>query len=161
MAAMLLLHTARHPSPPIGLPLAVENEPVKASQSRSWPAVAGQSQSKPVKPSQTQPNPVKAGQNWSTPYVTLPRPLDLANAQVNHLGPYTLTRMLESKLVNSKARVVNVASVTHRITRIKDVRAFFTEWKGGFYQHNKLANVYFAFELQRRWWGGVGCRVCG
>lgn len=79
--------------------------------------------------------------------------------QVNHLGPYTLTRMLESKLVASKARVVNVASVTHRITRIKDVRSLFTDWKGGFYQHNKLANVYFAFELQRRL-GPKGLQAC-
>ncbi|GBF90754.1 hypothetical protein Rsub_03055 [Raphidocelis subcapitata] len=79
--------------------------------------------------------------------------------QVNHLGPYTLTRMLESKLVASKARVVNVASVTHRITRIKDARALFTDWKGGFYQHNKLANVYFAFELQRRL-GARGLQAC-
>jgi NAD(P)-dependent dehydrogenase (short-subunit alcohol dehydrogenase family) len=39
--------------------------------------------------------------------------------QVNHLGPYTLTRLLEKKLVASKARVVNVVSVTHRITTIK------------------------------------------
>ena len=59
-------------------------------------------------------------------------------SQVNHLGPYTLTRLLEAKLVASKARVVNVASVTHRITRIKDARAFFSDWKGGFYQHNKV-----------------------
>lgn len=70
--------------------------------------------------------------------------------QVNHLGPYTLTRLLEKKLVASKARVVNVVSVTHRITTIKDAKALFTDWKGGFYQHNKLANVYTAFELQRR-----------
>jgi WW domain-containing oxidoreductase len=40
-------------------------------------------------------------------------------AQVNHLGPYTLTRMLEAKLVDSKARVVNVVSVTHRFAKIK------------------------------------------
>ncbi len=33
----------------------------------------------------------------------------------------------------------------------RDARALFTDWKGGFYQHNKLANVYTAFELQRRW----------
>lgn len=39
--------------------------------------------------------------------------------QVNHLGPYTLTRLLEAKLVASKARVVMVVSVTHRITTIK------------------------------------------
>jgi WW domain-containing oxidoreductase len=38
---------------------------------------------------------------------------------VNHLGPYTLTRLLEKKLVASKARVVNVVSVTHRITTIR------------------------------------------
>lgn len=43
----------------------------------------------------------------------------MMHPQVNHLGPYTLTRLLESKLAASKARVVNVASVTHRITRIK------------------------------------------
>ena len=39
--------------------------------------------------------------------------------QVNHLGPYTLTRMLEPKLVASKARVVNVVSVTHRLDKIR------------------------------------------
>lgn len=33
----------------------------------------------------------------------------------------------------------------------RDARALFSDWKGGFYQHNKLANVYTAFELQRRW----------
>ncbi len=41
-------------------------------------------------------------------------PLLLPCLQVNHLGPYTLTRLLEPKLVASKARVVTVASVTHR-----------------------------------------------
>lgn len=39
--------------------------------------------------------------------------------QVNHLGPYTLTRMLEPKLIASKARVVNVVSVTHRFAKIR------------------------------------------
>ena len=29
-------------------------------------------------------------------------------AQTNHLGPYTLTRLLEDKLIKSKARVVTV-----------------------------------------------------
>ncbi|KAF8072396.1 hypothetical protein HT031_000055 [Scenedesmus sp. PABB004] len=85
--------------------------------------------------------------------------------QVNHLGPYTLTRLLEKKLVASKARVVNVVSVTHRITTIRDARALFTDWKGGFYQHNKLANVYTAFELQRRRGrgrgGGAAAGRCG
>jgi len=79
--------------------------------------------------------------------------------QVNHLGPYTLTRLLEAKLVASKARVVNVTSVTHRITTIKDAKALFDDWKGGFYQHNKLANVYTAFEMQRRL-GARGIQAC-
>eukprot|EP00878_Enallax_costatus_P001002 GHUV01001134.1.p1 GENE.GHUV01001134.1~~GHUV01001134.1.p1 ORF type:complete len:354 (+),score=120.84 GHUV01001134.1:515-1576(+) len=70
--------------------------------------------------------------------------------QVNHLGPYTLTRLLEEKLVASKARVVNVVSVTHRFAKIKDAKALFTDWRCGFYEHNKLANVYTAFEMQRR-----------
>ncbi|KXZ55707.1 hypothetical protein GPECTOR_2g1257 [Gonium pectorale] len=71
-------------------------------------------------------------------------------AQTNHLGPYTLTRLLEKKLVASKARVVTVASVTHRTTIMKDARAFLTDWRSGYYQHSKLANVLFAYELQRR-----------
>ena len=37
-----------------------------------------------------------------------------------------------------------------RLSRCRDAKALFTDWKGGFYQHNKLANVYTAFELQRR-----------
>ncbi|KAF5827890.1 hypothetical protein DUNSADRAFT_18581 [Dunaliella salina] len=71
-------------------------------------------------------------------------------AQTNYLGPYTLTRLLEKKLVSSKARVVTVASITHRTARIKDPKAFLTEWRSGFYEHSKLANVLFAYELQRR-----------
>ena len=40
--------------------------------------------------------------------------------QTNHLGPYTLTRLLEKKLIDSGARVVTVASVLHRMVTIKD-----------------------------------------
>lgn len=71
-------------------------------------------------------------------------------AQTNYLGPYTLTRLLEKKLVASKARVVTVASVLHRMASIKDVQAFLTDFRSGLYQHTKLANVFFAYELQRR-----------
>jgi hypothetical protein len=48
-----------------------------------------------------------------------------------------------------------------RLLRLcRDVKAIFTDWRHGFYQHNKLANVYTAFEMQRRcvydrasrWW---------
>lgn len=71
-------------------------------------------------------------------------------AQTNHLGPYTLTRLLEKKLVESKARVVTVASVTHRMVTIKDAVAFLTDWRSGYYENTKLANVLFGYELQRR-----------
>lgn len=39
-------------------------------------------------------------------------------AQTNFLGPYYLTRLLESRLVKAKGRIVNVASVTHRLVEI-------------------------------------------
>lgn len=80
-------------------------------------------------------------------------------AQTNHLGPYTLTRLLEKKLVASKARVVCVASVKHRESRMSDARTFLTDWRGGFYEHTKLANVLFAYELQRRL-GPLGVTCC-
>lgn len=48
--------------------------------------------------------------------------LDHCAVQVNHLGPYTLTRMLEPKLIASKARLVNVVSVTHRLDKIRCAR---------------------------------------
>lgn len=36
------------------------------------------------------------------------------------------------------------------MTTIKDAKAFLTEWRSGYYEHTKLANVLFAYELQRR-----------
>jgi hypothetical protein len=27
----------------------------------------------------------------------------------------------------------------------------FSDWDAGFYEHTKLANLYTAFEMQRRW----------
>lgn len=71
-------------------------------------------------------------------------------AQTNHLGPYTLTRLLEKKLIDSKARVVTVASILHRMVTMKDAMAFLTDWRSGYYEHSKLANVLFGYELQRR-----------
>lgn len=79
--------------------------------------------------------------------------------QTNHLGPYTLTRLLEKKLVASKARVVTVASVAHRTTTLRGGKAFLTEWRCGFYEHSKLANVLFAYELQRQL-GNQGVTSC-
>ncbi|MEW5307215.1 MAG: hypothetical protein WDW36_009623 [Sanguina aurantia] len=80
-------------------------------------------------------------------------------AQTNHLGAYKLTRLLEKKLVASKARIVTVSSVTHRIVTIRDVTAFLKEWRSGFYFNTKLANVLFAYELQRRL-GARGVTSC-
>ena len=30
------------------------------------------------------------------------------------------------------------------------LQAFLTDWRSGYYEHTKLANVLFAYELQRR-----------
>ncbi|KAF6266198.1 hypothetical protein COO60DRAFT_441720 [Scenedesmus sp. NREL 46B-D3] len=79
--------------------------------------------------------------------------------QVNHLGPYTLTRLLEPKLLASAARVVFVSSIVHRFAAIRDVRALFKDWDAGFYEHTKLANLYTAFEMQRRL-GAQGVQAC-
>jgi len=45
---------------------------------------------------------------------------------------------------------VQGATAAGWVVSCRDARLLFTEWKNGFYQHNKLANVYTAFELQRR-----------
>jgi retinol dehydrogenase-12 len=43
------------------------------------------------------------------------------SAQVNHLGAYTLTRLLEEELtLGAPSRVVNVSSVTHRLASMPD-----------------------------------------
>lgn len=75
---------------------------------------------------------------------------------VNYLGPFLLTRLLleQNKPKNKShvTRVVNVSSVTHRYGRIfPDTSQFLTTWKhGSYYPNTKLANVMFAYELQRR-----------
>jgi hypothetical protein len=38
----------------------------------------------------------------------------------------------------------------HLLVPCRDVRALFTDWNAGFYEHTKLANLYTAFEMQRR-----------
>lgn len=58
---------------------------------------------------------------YLSPSLSIPVFLTL---QTNHLGAYKLTRLLEKKLVASKARIVTVSSVTHRIVTIRDVTAF-------------------------------------
>jgi WW domain-containing oxidoreductase len=66
-----------------------------------------------------------------------------------HGFPQTSLPPAAPQLVSSKARVVTVSSITHRTVRIKDARAFLTDWRAGYYEYTKLANVYFAYELQR------------
>lgn len=71
--------------------------------------------------------------------------------QVNYLGHYALTRLLEPVLIASKpSRVVSVSSVTHRFTSIRDTAKFLTTPAAAHYQETKLAQVLFTFELQRR-----------
>lgn len=75
-------------------------------------------------------------------------------AQTNFLGPYHLTRLLETRLIESKARLVNMSSVAHRIAnptpfRRGDASEFLRNFKSGYYPATKLANVYFSFECQR------------
>ncbi|KAH9542587.1 hypothetical protein CY35_13G015400 [Sphagnum magellanicum] len=82
------------------------------------------------------------------------------SAQVNYLGPYVLTRLLEDKLVaGAPSRVVNVSSAMHRRARIDNPEKFLREFKEGDYSQAKLANVLFTFELQRRW-QGKGVQAC-
>lgn len=79
--------------------------------------------------------------------------------QVNYHGPYTLTRLLEPVLIASKpCRIVNVASVEHRIGYIRDLKKFMFDAKQFLYSGTKLGNVLFTYEHQRRL-GALGVQV--
>ena len=82
--------------------------------------------------------------------------------QVNYHGPYTLTRLLEPVLIASKpSRLVNVASVEHRIGYIRNVNKFMFDAKKFLYSETKLGNVLLTYEHQRRMGAlGVQVRVC-
>jgi NAD(P)-dependent dehydrogenase (short-subunit alcohol dehydrogenase family) len=71
----------------------------------------------------------------------------------NHLGHFALTGLLLSLLVNQKAaRVVTVSSTAHKPGKLNfdDLQHEhdYRRWK--VYSDSKLANLLFAFELQRR-----------
>ena len=72
---------------------------------------------------------------------------------VNHLGPFALTGLLLDKLrANPGARIVSTSSIAHKRGKIHfdDINA-----EQGYnsivrYSQSKIANLYFAYELQRR-----------
>ncbi|MBO9522070.1 MAG: SDR family NAD(P)-dependent oxidoreductase [Nocardioidaceae bacterium] len=73
----------------------------------------------------------------------------------NHFGPFLLTGMLLPRLAESgDGRVVVVASQAHRLARrapLEDPRTLHGRYsKWGAYGGSKLANLLFAFELDRR-----------
>jgi len=72
---------------------------------------------------------------------------------VNHLGHFALTgRLIDRLLAAGGARIVTVSSAAHRIGTIAfddiDGARGYQEWLA--YGQSKLANLLFAFELQRR-----------
>lgn len=72
---------------------------------------------------------------------------------VNHFGHFALTGLLLERLLETPAsRVVTVSSNMHHIGRIRfedlDGLRSYHKWEA--YSQSKLANLLFAFELQRR-----------
>ncbi len=71
----------------------------------------------------------------------------------NHLGHFALTGLLlERLLATPLARVVTVSSNLHRVGKIAfdDLQSERRYSKWGAYAQSKLANLLFAYELQRR-----------
>ena len=72
---------------------------------------------------------------------------------VNHLGPFALTGLLLDKLrENPNARIVSTSSIAHKRGKIHfdDINAEHGYKPIVRYSQSKLANLYFAYELQRR-----------
>ena len=72
---------------------------------------------------------------------------------VNHLGPFALTGLLLEKLrENPNARIVSTSSIAHKRGKIHfdDINAEHGYKPIVRYSQSKLANLYFAYELQRR-----------
>ncbi len=72
---------------------------------------------------------------------------------VNHLGPFALTGLLLDKLrATPDARVVSTASIAHKRGKIyfDDINAEQGYNAMARYAQSKIANLYFAYELQRR-----------
>jgi NAD(P)-dependent dehydrogenase (short-subunit alcohol dehydrogenase family) len=76
--------------------------------------------------------------------------------QVNHLGPFLLTILLQEQLaVGDRARVVNVASAAHSSARrgldFDDLQSTGRYRSYTVYAKSKLANILFTRQLARRW----------
>ena len=72
---------------------------------------------------------------------------------VNHLGPFALTGLLLEKLRGTPdARIVSTASIAHKRGKIHfdDINAERGYNAIARYAQSKIANLYFAYELQRR-----------
>lgn len=73
---------------------------------------------------------------------------------VNHLGHFALTSLLIDQLTSVEgSRIVNVASVAHKIKSALDPETMMSEQKYdrvAAYGRSKLANLLFTYELQRR-----------
>ncbi len=78
--------------------------------------------------------------------------------QVNHLSHFLLTHLLRAPLERGNARVVNVASEAHRMTRgglnFEDLDWTRRRYRGfRAYSDTKLMNILFTRELAKRWAG--------
>lgn len=78
-----------------------------------------------------------------------------ATFQINHLGPFLLTRLLLDRVVASApARIVNVSSGAHKASRgldFDDLDRQRRRYRGmAAYNDSKLCNVYFTREFDRR-----------
>ncbi len=72
---------------------------------------------------------------------------------INHLGHFALTGLLLEKITSTpKARVVALSSVAHQQGKIDfdNLNAEKAYNKSAAYSQSKLANVHFAYELQKR-----------
>lgn len=72
---------------------------------------------------------------------------------VNHLAHFLLTEILMPRLLESRARIVNVSSEAHRLGRIDfselQTRTRYSAMR--VYGDSKLCNIYFTKELHRRY----------
>ncbi len=72
---------------------------------------------------------------------------------INHLGHFALTGLLQDTITRTpKSRVVMISSMAHRGGKIDfdNLNAEQSFSKSGAYGQSKLANLLFAYELQRR-----------